>query len=93
MSGTKIDGRATRASAAIRRDDLLIARAAKRTDWAGAALESAAGDLDDAHGSEGDALTGLTEVVLEEAGRISHLAEDIESHRPAPDDVEPGNEV
>jgi hypothetical protein len=67
--------------------------AAKRTDWAGAALESAAGDLDDAHGGEGNDLTGLAEVVLEEAACVSHLAEDIESRRPVPEDGEPGDEV
>jgi hypothetical protein len=45
---------------------------AKRTDWAGTALESAAGDLDDAHGGEGNDLTGLAEVVLEGGGmRVS----------------------
>jgi hypothetical protein len=90
MSDTKIDDRSARVSAAVKRDDLLITRAAKRTDWAGTALESAAGDLDEAHGSEGNALRGLTEVVLEEAARVSHLAEDIESHRPISDDREPG---
>ncbi len=86
MPGTKIDRRAAQANGARTRDDLLIARAARRTDWAGAALEKAAGDLADAHGGEGNALTGLSEVVLEEALRVSHLAEDIESHRSAPDD-------
>jgi hypothetical protein len=93
MSGTRIDRSAAHANGATRRDDLLITRAARRTDWAGTALEGAAGDLADAHGSEGDALTGLTEVVLEEAARVSHLAEDIESHRPAPDDRLPGAEI
>jgi hypothetical protein len=67
--------------------------AAKRTDWAGTALESAAGDLDDAHGGEGNDLTSLAEVVLEEAACVSHLAEDIESRRPVPEDGEPGDEV
>jgi hypothetical protein len=88
MPGTKIDDRAGRVDAAARRDAELITRASKRTDWAGTALESAAGDLDDAHSGEGDALTGLAEVVLEEAVRVSHLAEDIESHRPVPEDGE-----
>jgi hypothetical protein len=81
MSGTKIDRRAARTRAAAKRNDGLIERAAKRADWAGAALESAAGDLDGAHGPEGNALTGLAEVVLDEAGRVSHLAEDIGSQR------------
>jgi hypothetical protein len=34
------------------------------------------------HGNEGAALTNLAEVVQEEATRVSHLAADIESHRP-----------
>jgi hypothetical protein len=81
MSGTKIDPGAARARAAAKRNDGLIERAAKRADWAGAALESAAGDLDGAHGTEGHALTGLAEVVLDEAARVSHLAEDIGSQK------------
>jgi hypothetical protein len=93
VSGTKIVHRAVRADADARRDDELIARAAKRTDWAGMALESAAGDLDDAHGVEGKPLTDLAEVVQDEATRVSHLAEDIESHRPVPEDDEPGDGV
>ena len=36
----------------------------------------------DAHGSEGNALTVSRKLVLQEAPRVSHLAEDIESHRP-----------
>jgi hypothetical protein len=82
MSGTRIDRRSARLPGAPTRDDLLIMRAAKRTDWAGAALDKAAGDLEDAHDSEGNALTGLTEVVQEQATRVAHLAEDIESQRP-----------
>ncbi len=93
MPGTKIDRHAGRIEAAARRDNELITRAAKRTEWAGTALESAAGDLDDAHSGEGDSLTGLAEVVLDAAVRVSHLAEDIESHRPAPKDGVPGDEV
>jgi hypothetical protein len=88
MSDTKIDRRAARDIAAARRNDGLIERAAKRADWAGAALESAAGDLDGACGTEGNALTGLAEVVLDEAARVSHLAEDIGSQRPDSDDRE-----
>jgi hypothetical protein len=88
MSSTKI-GRRTGVSAAVsaaaRRDDELIAHAAKRTSWAGSVLESAARDLASAHGDDGNALTGIAEVVLEEATRVSHLASDIESHRPIPD--------
>jgi len=93
MSGTRIDHRVARADASARRDDELITRAAKRTDWAGTALESAAGDLDDAHGVEGKPLTDLAEVVQDEAARVSHLAEDIESHRPVAEDDEPGDGV
>jgi hypothetical protein len=81
MSATKIGRRATQASAAASRNDELIARAAKCADLAGTALESAAADLDGAHDSAGDPLTGLAEVVLDEAARVSHLAEDIESQR------------
>jgi hypothetical protein len=84
MTDTKIERPVRRDEAAAGIDDELMARAAKRTDWAGTALESAAGDLDDAHGAEGNALTGLAEVVLEEANRVSHLAEDIESRRTVP---------
>jgi hypothetical protein len=75
-----------RADAATETDDELISRAAKRADWASAALESAADDLDDAHGDQGKSLTGLVEVVQDEAARVSHLAEDIESHRPVPEE-------
>ncbi len=93
MSGTKIVHRVVRPDADVRRDDELITRAAKRTDWAGTALESAAGDLGDAHGIEGKPLTDLAEVVQDEATRVSHLAEDIESLRPVPDDDAPGDRV
>jgi hypothetical protein len=79
MSGTEID------RPGARRNAELISRAAKRAGWAGTALENAAGDLSDAHGGEGRALTGLAEVVLEQAERVSHLAEDIESQRPVPE--------
>ncbi len=90
MSGSKIDRRATQEEAAAKKDDdELIARAAKRTDWASTALESAAGDLDDADGRDGKPLSDLAEVVQDEATRVSHLAEDIESHRPD----EAGDEV
>lgn len=81
MTGTMIHRSAARASGAANRDDELIARAAKCADWAGTALESAAADLRGAHDSGGDPLLGLAEVVLDEAARVSHLAEDIESQR------------
>jgi len=50
-------------------------------------LESAAGDLDASHGDDGNPLTGVAEVVLEQAARLRHLAEDIESHRRVPEDA------
>jgi hypothetical protein len=87
MSDRKID---RRTDADAREDDERITRAAKRTDWAGTALEGAAEDLDVARGEEGSALSGLAEVVQEEARRVSHLAEDIESHRLVSEDGEPG---
>ena len=83
MSGTKIDQRSKRVLAVARRDDAMIARAARRADWAGAALRTAARDLSDAHGEDGNLLTGLAELVLEQAARASSLAEDIERRRPA----------
>jgi hypothetical protein len=75
---TEIDQRSNQVLAVVRRDEELIARAAKRADWAGAALRTAARDLSDAHGEDGNPLTGLAEVVLEQAARVSSLAEDIE---------------
>jgi hypothetical protein len=83
MSGTNVERRITRTGAAASRNDVLIARAAQRAEWAATALGGAAGDLDGAHDSEGNPLTGLAEVVLEGATRISHLAKDIDSQRPA----------
>jgi hypothetical protein len=93
MPGTKLDGRSRPASMAARRDDELIARAAKRTGWAGAVLESAARDLGDAHGDDGNGLTGVAEVVLEEAARVCHLSEDIRSLRAAPDGLKSPEET
>jgi hypothetical protein len=90
MSGRKLD---PRTDTAEETDDELIARAAKRTDWASTALESAADDLDDAQGDEGRPLTSLAEVVQDEATRVSHLAEDIESHRQVSEDDEPSDGV
>ena len=85
-STTEIERRFQRADALARENDQLIERAAKRTDLAGAALVSAAGDLDCAHGRAGNTLTGLAEVLRDEAMCVSHLVEDIESHRDAPDE-------
>lgn len=79
MSGTKIDRRGVRSGARADRNDERIARAAKRADWAGAALVSAAEDLGGARSCEGNPLTGITEVVMDEAGRVRRLAEDIAS--------------
>jgi hypothetical protein len=81
MSGTRIDRRSARATAAATRNEHLIERAAKRADWAGAALESAAGELGGADGGKADALASLAEVVLEEAAVVGRLAEDIESRK------------
>jgi hypothetical protein len=89
MSGIKIDRRDARRDAAVRRNDETIVRAAKRTDWAGTALEGAAGDLDGACDAEGNPLVGLTEAVQDEAERVVNLAEDIESRRTAPENSEP----
>jgi hypothetical protein len=93
MPDTRSDRRAARDRAAAKRNDGLIERAAKRADWAGAALESAAGDLDGVYGTEGNALTGLAEVVLDEAARVFHLAEDIGSQRPDSEDREDPREL
>lgn len=86
MLSTEIDRRVGRVGASRRQqDDALIARAAKRTDFAGTALASAAGDLDNARrGRNGTALTGIAELVRDEAERVSRLAKDIESCRPFP---------
>lgn len=86
MTRTQGDRGVQRVVAAARKDDALIARAAKRTGLAGTALASAAGDLDNAHSRDGNALAGLAEVVRDAAGRVAHLVEDIESHRDAPED-------
>jgi hypothetical protein len=60
-------------------DKDLVDRAAKRTDWAGTALENAAEDLHDA--SDIGAFEGLSEMVEEEADVVSRLAETIESRK------------
>jgi hypothetical protein len=86
MPSTEIDRRVSPVNAAARRNDQLLARAAKRTDLAGTALVGAAEDLDSACGRDGNALTCLAEVLLNDAGRLFQLAEDIESHRTVPED-------
>jgi hypothetical protein len=78
MPRHKVDGETDEAAA--KRDDQLVSRAAKRTDWAGEALEHAAGDLDDV-GADETGLTALAETVQEEAEHVSRLAKDIESQR------------
>lgn len=90
MSGTKLVGRVGVKDAAWKRNDALIGRAARRADWAVSALEGAAGDLTRAHGPEGNSLTGIAEIVQDQAVRLSSLAEDIESCRAIPGDGEPG---
>jgi tagatose-1,6-bisphosphate aldolase non-catalytic subunit AgaZ/GatZ len=79
MSATKIDRRAAQPGAHADRNDELIARAAERVDWAGAALESAADHLVGARSCEGNPLTGVSEVVMDEAARVARLAEDVAS--------------
>jgi hypothetical protein len=86
MLSTEIDPRVGRVNASRRQqDDALIARAGKRTEFAGTALASAAVDLDSARsGRHGKALTGIAELVREEGERVSRLAKDIESRRVLP---------
>ena len=86
MPSSEIDRRVRRVDPSRRQqDDALIARAARRTDFAGTALASAAADLDHALSSRhGKALTGIAELVREEGERVCRLAEDIESRRPSP---------
>jgi len=82
LASGSTDQRTGRVIAAARHDGELITRASRRADWAGTVLRTAAEDLCEAHGDDGNPLTGLAEVVLEEAARVSHLAKDIESHAP-----------
>ena len=88
MRPTTLDRRAGRRKAAAG-NDALIGRAAKRAGWAGTALESAANDLDGAWGTDGNALSGLAEIVQDEAVRVSNLAKEIESRSIVPSDVDP----
>jgi hypothetical protein len=88
MPRQKIDGETK--DAASKRDDELVSRAAKRTDWAGSALEGAAEDLDDV-GEDDSTLTGLAENVQDEAARVARLAKDIERHRADSDGTEPAD--
>jgi hypothetical protein len=83
MPATTLDRRVGRSSAAAR-NDALIGRAAERARWAGIALDRAARDLDLAKGADGNALSGLAEVVQDEATHVSKLAEEIASRGSAP---------
>ena len=83
MLATTLDRRVGRSNAATR-NDALIGRSAKRAGWAGIALERAARDLDAAKAADGNALSGLAEIVRDEATRVSKLAEEIESRSSAP---------
>ncbi len=78
MPATAVSRPAGRSNSTERCEEL-IARAAKHAGWAGAALESAARDLDGTWGADGNALSGLVEVVQDEATRVCSLAAEIES--------------
>ncbi len=80
MPPTTVERRAGRSNSAKRSDEL-IGRAARRVGWAGTALEGAAKDLDGACGADGNPLSGLAEVVQDEAARVSNLAGEIDSRR------------
>jgi hypothetical protein len=88
MPATTVDRRVGQSNAAKRSDER-IGRAAQRAGWAGTALESAARDLDSACGADGNALSGLAEVVQDQATRVSNLAEEIESRTSVPRQVAP----
>jgi hypothetical protein len=84
MHATRAPDRRAGRSNSARRSEESIRRAAKRAGWAATALEGAARDLDGACGSDGNALSGLAEVVQDEAARVCNLAEEIESRTPRP---------
>jgi hypothetical protein len=90
MSDTKIVVRAGVKDAAWKRNDALIGRAARRAGWAVSALECAARDLTLAHGREGNSLMGITEIVEDQAVRVSSLVRDIERCRAIPGNGVPG---
>lgn len=87
-AATTLDPRAARNNSAERSNEL-IGRAAKHAGWAGAALESAARDLDGTWGADGNALSGLVEVVQDQATRVASLAEEIGSRSTRPAAVGP----
>ena len=72
----------------MKRSDERIGRAARRAAFAGAALEGAARDLEGASGADGNALSGLAELVQDQATRVSSLAEEIEHRRTVPRQAE-----
>jgi hypothetical protein len=80
-------------SSSAQRSNELIGRAAKHAGWACAALESAARDLDGTWGADGNQLSGLVEVVQDEAARVCSLAEEIESRSTSPRVGETGRSV
>jgi hypothetical protein len=80
---TAFDGRVGRSNSATRSNEL-IRRAAKHASWAGTALDSAARELDGTWGADGNALSGLVEIVQDEATRVTNLAEEIESRSTVP---------
>ena len=91
MPVTELDGRVGRSNSAKRSNEL-IGRAAKHAAWAGTALESAARDLGGTWGADGNALSGLAEVVQDQATRVANLAEEIGSRSTIPGDLEfPGS--
>jgi hypothetical protein len=79
MSAAGTLERRARSSNSAERCNELIARAAEHAGWAGAALEGAARDLDGTWGADGNALSGLVEVLEDEAARVCSLAEEIKS--------------
>ncbi len=87
MTATAVSCRDGRSNSAERCEEL-IGRAAKHAGWAGAALESAARDLDGTWGPDGNALSGLVEVVKDEATRVCNLAAEIESRSRVPKHLE-----
>jgi hypothetical protein len=89
MSHTKTVVRVGMKDGAWKLNDALIRRAAKRADLAVSALEGAAGDLNRAHGPEGNSLMGITEIVEDQAARVSSIAHDIERCRAIPGDGGP----
>lgn len=89
MPAMELDGRVGRRNSA-ERSNQSIGRAAKHAGWAGTALESAARDLDGAWGADGNALSGLVEVLQDQAARVANLAEEIESRRGPPWEGNPG---